>query len=320
MTEVQIQLIQFLYRARMLRESDSVGLREWADERGFPREEAERGFYELHEAQILNHYASGFHVEITLFGLQFAEQHGLADPAIHAESDRIQIGILLSLAELREEKGLHHYNDIHALARELETSVYSTHIALERLELGGFVEPLGAGGHYKITPGGVAALQAIKARQSIETTYKSLLSSTNPHGRGHEIEKLLAQVAEREGWSATLNVRSVGEENDIVLSAAREAWLVSCKWLSGPAEADDLNSLEAKLRRRPGAHGILVSMGGFTSGLVRLAEETRDAIVVLFGKGDVEAMIYGETSFEELLTHRWKALIERRKAEFDIGS
>lgn len=63
-----------------------------------------------------------------------------------------------------------------------------------------------------------------------------------------------------------------------------------------------------------GVRGIVASMSGLTTGAVEhAADHAGQRVILLFSPGDVRALTHQESSFEELLNEKSKALVTRRQ-------
>ncbi len=59
-------------------------------------------------------------------------------------------------------------------------------------------------------------------------------------------------------------------------------------------------------------------MSGFTEGSIKQVEDyTGQHIILLFGAGNIKAMVYGQSTFDELLNEKYRELITKRKVVFD---
>ena len=174
-----------------------------------------------------------------------------------------------------------------------------------------------ASGSFKITFEGLDAVYGWRKRIGLTEEYDEI-SNLEPHPRGRALQKFLAKLIEKDGWSQEEGARTSHEEMDVVIHKAREYFLIECKWERDPIEASIVRELHGKLSNRIGVQGIIVSMSGFTSGAVEQAEAFASSRVILFfGKEDVERMIHQESSFDILLDEKYQKLITNGKIIFE---
>ena len=113
-------------------------------------------------------------------------------------------------------------------------------------------------------------------------------------------------------------VRTSYEEMDVIIYKAREYYLIECKWMKGPIEASVIREFYGKLSHRAGVDGIVVSMSGFTAGAVgEVKKQLHSKVILLFGPKDVEALVYENAGFEDLLNQKHQAVMTQENVLFE---
>jgi len=76
-------------------------------------------------------------------------------------------------------------------------------------------------------------------------------------------------------------------------------------WDKSPNNRSEIHKLIARLRRTAGTRGLLVSMSGFTSGVLREIEiERRHFIILTLDKAELEEILSGRSSFDGLMDEK----------------
>ena len=248
-------------------------------------------------------------------GVLEAETSGIAQENFLAENKLIRTQVLVRLAKVYETKGKHARTHRSELENDLEIEEYSMVRNLTFLEHMGHVESMG--GSHSITYRGIDAIKDLEQQYSLITEYERI-SGLQPQARGREFQDLIGRVIEDAGWAVEVSVRAEGEEMDVIANLGREYYLLECKWEKDPVGDDALQKLVGKLERRTGVHGMLVSMSGFTDPVVtNTGGSSRRYVILLFGRVDVESMIYQRAGFEDLLNAKFDELVKHRRVSFE---
>ncbi len=105
---------------------------------------------------------------------------------------------------------------------------------------------------------------------------------------------------------------------DVIVHREREYYLIECKWEKSPIEAPVIREPQGKLLNRVDVRGIVMSLPGFTAGAVSQVQEYAGSrAILLFGKKDVENLIYQRAGFEDLLSFKYNELVTRREAVYE---
>ncbi|RYG95579.1 MAG: hypothetical protein EON58_13880 [Alphaproteobacteria bacterium] len=255
---------------------------------------------------------------ITASGIIYLEDSRLADPELAARQDACRKEILTCGKEEHVENGSLGAVGIDDLEKAVDVPDRVLHANLY------FFRDLYVlvfqGRRFRLTDRGLLLADAVHFQDRIEKRWQELCAGNgmSPQVRGHALEEILAESARSEGLNVETRVRSVGEENDLVISRDHDHFLVSCKWEKKRAANHYLESLRMRLLKRPGTLGILASVGGFSKELVREAESnTSLGIVMLFGRGDLDRIFTGKARLADMMVERHTSLARYRRALFE---
>ena len=307
-------LLEKLYRA-YFQEGEAVNLNEVRQELGVENTRFWNIVHRLTEEGLLKAHTMGGYFIIQPSGVIQAEEMNIAPESVKEENQHLRTLLLERLAIVYEEQGVYAGEHIETLAKEIDADSRLLALNLRVLSDLGYAESVEIGA-YKITLQGLEAVQQWRERIRLGNEFEAL-SDLSPQARGRGLQKLLAKILEREDWLQEEGVRTTHEEMDIIIHKKREYFLIECKWEKEPIQAGVVRELYGKLSNRIGVQGILVSMSGFTAGAVGQVEEyANDRVILLFGKGDIQRVVYGEAPFEELLDQKYQEMITRRKASY----
>lgn len=250
--------------------------------------------------------------ELTPRGVLLAEERG-APPAEEVERHQMaRTEILAHLADLYDREGVSaefHHSEI------CDASGLGMEIVLLNLsfltDVGYVVDTSSCS--YRITHPGLEAVRKWRQRKALGEELERI-EALAPQPRGRALQKLLAKAIEQFGWLQEEGVRTSHEEMDVIIYRDREYYLVECKWVADPVEAAVVRELKGKLDNRVDVRGIVLSMSGFSAGAVeQVAEYAGQRVILLFGPEDVRALCSQESSFDELLNEKYKALVTRKQ-------
>lgn len=319
---LQVELLTQLYVDLFENRSDRVDLLAWCKERGIDREGAMKLYRVLHEdLDLIASKVIGLYPGLTLRGTLLVEQNGLAPAELIARQDQIRRHLIARGMEARRRDGKFGRVHVHQAMRDGGFAEHELHgnyfFLLETYIIEGQTV-----GSYRLTDHGIEVAERLELQDSFEARWEAMKLVTGKREvqkRGHDLEDLLAELAASEGLSVESRVRSVGEENDLVISQDYHHFLTSCKWEKGKAKSEYLDILRARIMKRTTqTNGVLVSVGGFSAELVKEAESnTSTGLVVLIGKGDLERLFKGEVRLSEMLLERHTAMVRYRRAIFE---
>jgi len=168
--------------------------------------------------------------------------------------------------------------------------------------------------YFRITDLGIEQNRRWALLKSLEAEYAAV-ADLPPNTRGIQFQSLIARALASEGWNTNEGSRTSYEEMDIFIDKNGAYYLIECKWTNTPISTDATSHLLAKLGRREGVRGILMSMAGFTAGAVTSVQDaSHSKIILLFGKGDIEQIINRPSSFDTLVAEKEREFVTRRNA------
>ncbi len=265
---------------------------------------------------IHNRIIVGWRGGITPLGAYYAENNDIAPEELKSENLRARVLILNALAKVYEEKGNLYTAGIDEISQQIgldqKLVVDNLRVLLDVSQ----VEFKG-NARFKITYDGLTTVDRFRLRAEISEGFERI-SNMLPQPRGRALQKLLAKIIGHHGWGQDEGVRTSNEEMDVIVFREREYYLLESKWEKERIEAPVIRELFGKLGNRIDVRGIVASMSGFTEGAIKQVEDyTGQHIILLFGAGNIKAMVYGQSTFDEFLNEKYKELITKRKVVFD---
>ena len=312
--EVRNEILRHLYDAFFLSESNP-DLKAMVEQRGWE----ETPFWNLIERMrlqgLVKSAALGGSYAIDVRGVLEAERTAIADKELVIANKNARITILLALAKVYEEKGnLHSVPNAELYER---TGLERVQARANLLVLHNFyLAKPGGNGCTRLTSSGLYRVEEYRKGAGLADEFENI-SELKPQPRGRALQKLIARIVERDKWAQEEGLRTSNEEMDVIVFRDREYYLLESKWEKDPTEASVVRELFGKLSNRIGVRGIIVSMSGFTEGAVQQVHDySGQRIILLFGGVDVRALVYNETTFEELLNAKYNALVTKRVVEY----
>lgn len=314
-SQIQTRLLTRLYEMEWNREG-SLQWAEWGEANGYSIDEVDRIYEELSEEGLVQAASLGRYVEITIPGVVQSEKEGL-DGGRAQHFDNLRVAILRSLAKAREEHGVRAAIEFREIATEGGFDEHEVYANMEILEYFTLVQHEFTG-HYRITPNGLEMLSTVEQKSDWGETWKRLnADSSNPQKRGHDLEKLLADVARSEDWAVKTNSLAPGEENDLIISHGFTTFVLSCKWTSEVTEAQQVQVLMTRVQARPGSFGLIASVSGFSSGATEWVKQSALGLVLLMGRSDLESVFTGKEKLTAMLLRKYQAYMNDRKPEYE---
>jgi hypothetical protein len=255
--------------------------------------------------------AAGRSYRVAARGVLAAEESGLVSEVLVQQNRHIRAVILDELVWVYDENRWFADSNVEVLAKNTGLNVYAVVFNLKILNDLGYVKPT-ASGSYAPTEFGEEAVKEWRQRTELLAELDRI-KALRPQQRGREFQKLFAKVVELDGWSPAEGVRTSHEEIDVIAHKNRDYFLVECKWERKPIEGSVVRELFGKLGNRTDIRGVLVSMSGFTSGAAKQVQDFANInLILLFGQEDVNTLITGKSSFDDLVDEKIHQLITRR--------
>jgi len=157
-------------------------------------------------------------------------------------------------------------------------------------------------------------------REELRARFSQLLKLPNPHLRGKQFEKMLADLMHVEGCEVSLNsVAAKPRQTDFAINCAEGTFLAEAKWKKGRVDVGDIDSLRSRIRRGvPGTWGCIFSMSDYSK--TALDELSRDkALPILpFNAAEINLLFNGKLSFLEVLHRKKSNLRDKSKLLFVV--
>src|SRR5579859_880175 len=96
-------------------------------------------------------------------------------------------------------------------------------------------------------------------REELRTRFSTLLKLRNPHLRGRQFEKMLADLMHVEGCEVSLNSAAAKpRQTDFIINCAEGQFVAEAKWQKGRIDVGEIDNLRSRIRRGvPGTWGCL---------------------------------------------------------------
>ncbi|MBB1152512.1 restriction endonuclease [Amycolatopsis dendrobii] len=133
----------------------------------------------------------------------------------------------------------------------------------------------------------------------------------SPATRGRELEDFVAEVFRQSHFKVTLNSGVARpRQTDVLATRDTETFLIECKWRSGRADINDLDSLRSRLgRTNSDVVGILLSFPGFAGSVLSDVEHHRHQPIFLISGDELRLISSGLESLTKLLWRKKDALL-----------
>lgn len=296
--------------------SHELNLNDFAADKGISNEQIWKIYEELKEDGLIKMWAMGGLVVPTAIGLSFCEENKLADDAIIRAQNKIRIKILEAYANIYDEHSKDYLVDWEEICRISGVSTQDFQNNIRILMDGGYLEKNTIRA-YSISQKGLYSVCGYRKKGARLEAFENLesLTETTPQSRGHQLENILAEVAEDEGWEVDKRVRSQGQEHDIIIHKGFHYFLISCKWEGDRIQGKEVELLESRVRSRASmTGGILFSMSDFTENCIKEAfAKISSARIILFGPQDVKNIMHNEKSLTDFIDEKLERLMHHRE-------
>lgn len=296
-----------------------TGLNQLAAERQLPTDGVWKAFGVLREGALAEDVAMGGLVRITSWGILAAEEQGLAPAGAVERNVATRKAVLEALADVYERSGDWAAEDWRALAQEHDIGEDAFLQNLRLLEDTGLIRGVTLR-EIQITLAGLDQVAQHRRRATLKDRYDAL-PQMDPQQRGLELEKLLEDLFSFGDWQVERDVRPAGEQVDLIIHREREYYLVEAKWEKDPVEPGRIREFSARLRERPpGTRGLFISMSSYTDEAVKAAQRVLPECLLLFlSRGDIEAILEGQASFDQVLDQKFEMAIKRREIIVEVA-
>lgn len=152
-----------------------------------------------------------------------------------------------------------------------------------------------------------------KAAKATKETYHSQLLAIRddfqnylglrPQERGYALEKLFPKLMSISGIPVQTPFKIVGEQIDGGIKYDGHYYLIELKWTDKKIGPKDIGSFYFKVDGKLDQRGIIISMGGYTDGVIEGLPHGKEIKVMLLDGVHLSNVIFGLYTFQELLEH-----------------
>jgi hypothetical protein len=129
--------------------------------------------------------------------------------------------------------------------------------------------------------------------------------------RGFAFEKVLKQCLMNEGLDPRSSYKTEGEQIDGSFFLDGSVFLIEAKWHKDELPASSIYQFKGKVDGKlAGPIGIFISMSGYSKDAVDALTLGKTLNVILFGKEDIDAVIFGGNSFISVLKSKLRIAAE----------
>lgn len=156
------------------------------------------------------------------------------------------------------------------------------------------------------------SIQRKAAKATKETYHSQLLDlrddfqryiELKPQERGYALEKLFPKLMNISGIPVQTPFKIVGEQIDGGIKYDGHYYLIELKWTEKNIGPKDIGSFYFKVDGKLDQRGIIISMGGYTDGVVEGLPRGKEIKVMLLDGVHLSNVIFGLYTFQELLEH-----------------
>ena len=152
-----------------------------------------------------------------------------------------------------------------------------------------------------------------RAREASRETYEDQLvrlrddfmkyTKLKPQQRGYALEKLFQNLMRISGIPVQDSFRIVGEQIDGGIKYDGRYYLIELKWTEEKIGPDHIGSFYYKVDGKLDSRGIMISMGGYTDGVLEDLPKGKEIKIMLLDGVHFSNVIFGMYTFQELLEH-----------------
>lgn len=152
-----------------------------------------------------------------------------------------------------------------------------------------------------------------RAKEASKETYEDQLlrlrddfmsyTQLTPQQKGYSLEKLFPKLMNISGIPVQEPFKIVGEQIDGGIKYDGHYYLIELKWTENKIGPKDIGSFYYKVDGKFDQRGIMISMGGYTDGVVEGLPRGKEIKVLLLDGVHLSNVIFGLYAFQELLEH-----------------
>ena len=148
--------------------------------------------------------------------------------------------------------------------------------------------------------------------------YTTLVLSTDPQGRGVELEKVMYHIFEIFDLDPKASFRLKGEQIDGAFSLDNTDYIFEAKWQQEPVSREQLDGFGGKVQRKlENTLGLFLSINGFSRDGVDIHSSGKPQFVLASG-ADLMAVLEARIDFVELLRRKKRHASQTGRILFEI--
>jgi hypothetical protein len=128
----------------------------------------------------------------------------------------------------------------------------------------------------------------------------------DPHGRGREFERIVAELFDRAGYDVVTNPGAARpRQSDVHASRRDEAYLIEAKWRQTEIGSPEIDDMRIRLMRQPSnVVGVIVTMADVADSAVHEVEQHRATPILIISPDEVEQLVLGRKDLSRLLREK----------------
>jgi hypothetical protein len=143
-----------------------------------------------------------------------------------------------------------------------------------------------------------------KKLETIRSRYMALVGSTDPQGRGFELERVMYELFELFDLDPKASFKNLGEQIDGAFTLDGTEYLFEAKWRKDLADKAELAAFTDKVRTKlENTLGVFLSINGFSTDGVA-AHQAGGASILLMDGADLMAVLEERIDFVSLLLRK----------------
>jgi len=124
-----------------------------------------------------------------------------------------------------------------------------------------------------------------------------------PQDKGYALEEIFVDLMRISHIAVEEPFRIKGEQIDGGIKYDGHYYLIELKWTESKADPKEIGSFFYKVDGKLDARGIIISMNGYTSGVVESLPRGKELKILLLDGNHLANVIFGHYTFQELLEH-----------------
>lgn len=145
--------------------------------------------------------------------------------------------------------------------------------------------------------------QTLPRLEDLHREFRELFrdNNTSRQDRGYRLERILLQLAQREGLPVSEPFRVVGEQIDGALKFDGENYILEAKWQDSLTASNALYHFAYKVEGKMYGRGLFISVNGFSAQAVAALRSGKSLKTVLIDGGDLGIVLEGHVTFATML-------------------